>query len=114
MGNCLTHKSSSEQASDDWESSKCNRIFVDGCDGREIKERETEEERLLGKKKGVSSTEVKIKVTKRQLQDLLGKVDIQGTSIEELLTQLMNVSADVDHLRHRSWKPALQSIPEVN
>ncbi|XP_058099667.1 uncharacterized protein LOC131244011 [Magnolia sinica] len=74
---------------------------------------EKEEDRLLGEKKGASSTEVKIKITKKELEELLGKLDIQGMSIEKVLTQLMDAGGEC-HLRHRSWRPALQSIPEVN
>ncbi|XXG46898.1 hypothetical protein AAC387_Pa02g1626 [Persea americana] len=114
MGNCVSNKSSSAWENDDWESSNGDQIFVDGRDGRVDKAGEIEEDSLLGEKKGVPSTEVKIKLTKRQLEELLGKVGINGISVEELLTQLMKVNPDDDNLRHRSWKPALQSIPEVN
>lgn len=110
----MSNKSSSVWDNEDWESSKGDQVFVAGRDGRENKAGEIEEESLLGEKKGVSSTEVKIKLTKKQLEELLGKVDMNGMSVEELLTQLMKVNPDVDNLRHQSWKPALQSIPEVN
>uniref|UniRef100_A0A0V0H4C8 Putative ovule protein n=1 Tax=Solanum chacoense TaxID=4108 RepID=A0A0V0H4C8_SOLCH len=57
--------------------------------------------------------EVKIKITKKQLSELMGKADVQGLSVHQLLKQLMNVTESLE-LRQRSWRPALQSIPEVN
>ncbi|KAK4727318.1 hypothetical protein R3W88_032235 [Solanum pinnatisectum] len=57
--------------------------------------------------------EVKIKITKKQLSELMGKADIEGLSIHQLLTKLMNVDEDELH-RHRSWRPALHTILEVN
>ncbi|KAL5972644.1 hypothetical protein ACLOJK_039449 [Asimina triloba] len=77
------------------------------------KEESTEEESLLGGKTAVSSTEVKIKISKKQLEELLGKFDVQGMTFEQLLTQLIDAgSTESQQLRHRPWKPALQSIPE--
>ncbi|WMV59641.1 hypothetical protein MTR67_053026 [Solanum verrucosum] len=57
--------------------------------------------------------EVKIKITKKQLSELMGKADIEGLSIHQLLTKLMNVDEDELH-RHHSWRPALHTILEVN
>ncbi|KAH7843488.1 hypothetical protein Vadar_017178 [Vaccinium darrowii] len=59
------------------------------------------------------TTEVKIKITKKQLEELLGKVEVQGLSVHQLLDQLMNAS-DRFEAHKRSWRPALQSIPEIN
>ncbi|KAF7112221.1 hypothetical protein RHSIM_RhsimUnG0250800 [Rhododendron simsii] len=59
------------------------------------------------------TTEVKIKITKKQLEELLGKVEVQGLSVHQLLDQLMNAS-DRFVAQQRSWRPALQSIPEIN
>lgn len=58
--------------------------------------------------------EVKIKITKKQLSELMGKADIQGLSIHQLLTKLMNVDEGLELHHHRSWRPALHTIPEVN
>jgi len=61
-----------------------------------------------------TSTKVKIKITKKQLKELLGKAEVKGLSLQQILSQLMNASSD-----HRSyepqqlsWRPNLQSIPE--
>ncbi|PON51508.1 hypothetical protein PanWU01x14_215900 [Parasponia andersonii] len=62
-----------------------------------------------------SSTEVKIKITKKQLEELLGKVDVKDMSVQQVLAQLISVSDRCQTTSlHRSWRPALQSIPEVN
>lgn len=121
MGNCLIHHHSSTTfAGDDWGSlTESDQLFDDDFARRKrrrgaSKAKGAEGERLLGEKKRVSSTEVKIKISKKQLEELLGTVDIQGMSIEQLLSGLMNASSDDHHLRHRQWKPVLQSIPEVN
>lgn len=66
----------------------------------------------------LSGREVKIKITKKELEQLLAKVDTQGATLEHVLAQLMNNGTDTDRpadmQRQRSWRPALQSIPEVN
>ncbi|KAF8414089.1 hypothetical protein HHK36_002088 [Tetracentron sinense] len=103
-------------AGDDWGSPAPERR--DTRDGEKSQRTlEIEEEKLLGEKGScVSSsiTEVKIKITKKQLEELLGKVDVQGLSVQQVLAQLMNVSDQYDQTQHRSWRPALQSIPEVS
>lgn len=59
-------------------------------------------------------TEVKVKVTKKQLEEMLGRADVEGMSTEELLFQLVKSNGGCDQVRHRPWRPALRSIPEVN
>lgn len=60
-------------------------------------------------------TEVKIKLTKKQLEEMLGRADVEGMSTEELLFQLVKSNGEpCDQVRHRPWRPALHSIPEVN
>ncbi|KAK1368356.1 hypothetical protein POM88_034448 [Heracleum sosnowskyi] len=69
--------------------------------------------------------EVKIKITKEKLEELLGKADVHGMSADQVLARLLSASADhhyydhdldldSDSHHHRSWRPALQTIPEVN
>ncbi|XVF70668.1 hypothetical protein PTKIN_Ptkin11bG0180900 [Pterospermum kingtungense] len=57
--------------------------------------------------------EVKVKITKKQLEELLGRVDVKELSVQQVLAQLINVSNQYE-TNQRSWRPALQSIPEVN
>ena len=65
-----------------------------------------------------SGREVKIKITKKELEELLARVDMQGVTLEHVLAQLMINGTDndrsADMQRQRSWRPALKSIPEVN
>lgn len=89
----------------------------------------TERESLLGNidDEQHAHREVKIKITKEKLEELLGKSELQGMSVDQVLSGLISASADhyyyytndslhdhVDLFHHRSWKPALQTIPEVN
>lgn len=107
MGNCLRHESSSSMqwAGDDWSSLASDKSEKD------LKM----EERRVGftSSSTTGPTEVKIKITKKQLEELLGKVDLQGLSVQQVLAQLINVS-DRYEMHNRPWRPALQSIPEVN
>nr|XP_034897219.1 uncharacterized protein LOC118035710 [Populus alba] len=62
-----------------------------------------------------TSTTVKIKITKKQLKELLGKAEVKGLSVQQILSQLMNASGDhrsYDQPQQQSWRPNLQSIPE--
>ncbi|KAJ4828736.1 hypothetical protein Tsubulata_025150 [Turnera subulata] len=67
---------------------------------------------------GSSSTggEVKIKITKKELEEIMARVDRQGLSLEQVLAGLINnTDSKFEKLdRTGSWKPALQTIPEAN
>ncbi|KAG7953800.1 hypothetical protein I3843_12G128400 [Carya illinoinensis] len=130
MGNCLRHHESSMQwGGEDWGSpakdqGPCARNKRgDKMGGKAM---EMEEEGVLGHGRVFTSsssatkaasttptTEVKIKITRKQLEELLGRVDVKELSVHQVLAQLMNVS-DQYETHQRSWRPALQSIPEVN
>lgn len=98
MGNCLKRPStSSSDDEDDWDFYKL----------------EEEEEMGLLKSAGTKTDQLKIKVTKKQLEELLGRADMEGMSNERLLVELVKVKGEFD-VRHRPWRPALQSIPEVD
>lgn len=68
-------------------------------------------------------TEVTIRITKRQLQELVDKradghslIRKSRRSAAELLADIMNAGEVYHHLQHcrvAHWKPALQSIPEA-
>ncbi|KAE8713685.1 LRR receptor-like serine/threonine-protein kinase GSO1-like [Hibiscus syriacus] len=112
MGNCLRRHSSTEWAGDDWGTSTTE----DGA--------KAEEKGLVRNSKKITSTtavtattthEVKVKITKKQLEELLGRVDMNELSVQQVLAQLINVSNQYDiQANQRSWRPKLQSIPEVN
>ncbi|MFS7940678.1 hypothetical protein Hanom_Chr05g00467271 [Helianthus anomalus] len=58
------------------------------------------------------TTEVKIKITKKQLEELLGMKEMHGLTLEQVLARLMNGGDRVFESNQRSWRPALPSIPE--
>ncbi|MQM09239.1 hypothetical protein Taro_042110 [Colocasia esculenta] len=112
MGNCVRRQAAVSWAEDDeeeWE-------WADAVH-REVKTEEAHQQLLGEKGPGVlrAATEVKIKITKKQLEELLRKVDAQGLPLQQLLTHLVSGASDVDalHDRARHWRPALQSIPEA-
>ena len=53
----------------------------------------------------------KIKISKKQPEELLGRTDVQGLTVAQVFARLMNVS-DRFESHQLSWRPALQSIPE--
>ncbi|KAF2288759.1 hypothetical protein GH714_012266 [Hevea brasiliensis] len=116
MGNCLRHESSMQWGGDDWGSPVPERFFSSSGSSRpDNKVMNIEEEELLGDDERLltssttSSTEVKIKITKKQLEELLGRVDMKELSVEQVLAQLMNVSSHQYESHQRSWTPNLQS-----
>ncbi|KAL8215738.1 hypothetical protein R6Q57_022575 [Mikania cordata] len=58
------------------------------------------------------TTEVKIKITKKQLEELLSMKEMHGLTLEQVLTRLMNGGDGMARSDQRSWRPKLQSIPE--
>ncbi|XP_042519259.1 uncharacterized protein LOC122093071 [Macadamia integrifolia] len=137
MGNCLRHDQCSDSemtwGGDYWGSPGSPQleklIFTKDTRNGEKKREEEEKKAHLdemlcgsGEKKnrvgGVASatatvTEVKLTITRKQLEELVGKADAQGMSVQQMLTHLMNVDDRHHHqAHHRSWRPALQSIPE--
>ncbi|CAJ2639756.1 unnamed protein product [Trifolium pratense] len=100
MGNCLKKQSSTNYATDDdedWDLSSSKGDFETKSNYADVK----------------TITEVKIKITKKQLEELLSKVDMRELRVEQVLSQLMNHSNGYKSLQ-RSWRPALQSIPEMD
>ncbi|KAG8068165.1 hypothetical protein GUJ93_ZPchr0005g14952 [Zizania palustris] len=66
----------------------------------------------LGLEERTGGVEVKINVSRRQLQELLEMAAAAGGGDGVVLASIINAGEVVDH-RHRHWKPALQSIPEA-
>ncbi|TKY46881.1 DUF4228 domain protein [Spatholobus suberectus] len=101
MGNCLRGQSFTKYndngSDDDWDFSTGGSAFAAADVATTAK----------------TTTEVKIKITKKQLEELLSKVDVRELRVEQVLSQLMNHSGGYQSLQ-RPWRPALQSIPEVN
>ncbi|XP_011030782.1 PREDICTED: uncharacterized protein LOC105130129 [Populus euphratica] len=95
---------------------------ISGHDMREKAMNNTEEKGPLGDHNNMrdftssssTSATVKIKITKKQLKELLGKAEVKGLSVQQILSQLMNASSDHRSYepQQQSWRPNLQSIPE--
>ncbi|KAK2644471.1 hypothetical protein Ddye_019666 [Dipteronia dyeriana] len=135
MGNCLKRSGSLNKDDDDkdfWGSSSHrrhgSRVMDESGGGRGGEEVLVEKQSLLGASVSSSSNnnksttrEVKIKITKKELEELIGRADVQGLSVEQVLAGLINGpdyhGHGQDHhqkLHHqRSWRPVLQTIPEV-
>ncbi|KAI6704509.1 hypothetical protein NL676_007471 [Syzygium grande] len=115
MGNCCRAESSSSSsmiwAGDDW-----NSLLNDGRESKSVLNDAD------GKRVSSSShaREIKIKISKKELEKLVQITEADGLSLEQLLPLLINKNT-LDHHQsgfvkyggHRSWRPALQSIPEA-
>ncbi|XP_027339503.1 uncharacterized protein LOC113853203 [Abrus precatorius] len=128
MGNCCTTVSSMDWGGDDWGSlsskhkRKMSSKVFDEVDGLSLGN--VEKERLLGALRASSDAngKVKIKISKKELAELLRRREKQGegghASAEQVLVRLIHakdhVSNEHHDAHHRPWKPVLQSIPEVN
>ncbi|ESW14271.1 hypothetical protein PHAVU_008G267000 [Phaseolus vulgaris] len=87
MGNCLRREGyDTEEEEAEWEDFVAEQCSFGG--GRKARR------------------EVKIKMTKKELEELVGKVELKELRVEQVLAQFMNQSLE------RPWRPALQSIPE--
>ncbi|MBA0580310.1 uncharacterized protein LOC105787199 [Gossypium raimondii] len=109
MGNCLRHQqhqSSTRWAGDEWGSSAS--AANDGDEEKGLLVNNPE----IGLNASPSAIhEVKVKISKKQLEELLGRVDAKELSVQQVLEQLINVGNQYE-ANQRSWRPALQSIPE--
>lgn len=64
-----------------------------------------------------ATTKVKIKITKRELEILLGNYKVVEVTEELPTAQFLSRLIDVDdalEMQPRSWRPSLQSIPETD
>jgi hypothetical protein len=59
--------------------------------------------------------EVRIKITKKQLAEVLRQAESKGLPVQDVLASLIE-TAKTPRVRHRigqCWRPGLQSIPEI-
>ncbi|KAF9589375.1 hypothetical protein IFM89_023309 [Coptis chinensis] len=116
MGNCLGHKSSTGRDGKDSGFQEVPEKITtkDDLYNKGRKSSEAEKEFVSGDKSKVSSsTEVKLKITKKQLEELLARSGLEDLPLEQVLIHLINASDDFS-TQNQPWKPVLQSIPEVN
>ncbi|KAL9320842.1 hypothetical protein ACSQ67_012681 [Phaseolus vulgaris] len=124
MGNCFATESSMDWGGDDWGSlsSSKRRSMSSGKVFDEVDEASLEnveeKEKLLGVLRASSDPngKVKIKISKKELAQLLGGKESNKHLGEQVLARLIHArDHNEDHdVHHRSWRPVLQSIPEVN
>ncbi|KAJ0974696.1 hypothetical protein J5N97_016661 [Dioscorea zingiberensis] len=103
MGNCLKLREARTWVDDeDWD-------FVDSESMKQLKEEEKKGETagriMTGEKPRVvsaSSTKVKIKLTKKQLEELSQLLETHGLQIEQALTQFINKSNIMSSREHGS------------
>ncbi|CAK9317711.1 unnamed protein product [Citrullus colocynthis] len=113
MGNCLRRDGEAAQ----WAGEEWDFLATEDDDGREELLSDSKKKKCSTAEMAAASTtatEVKIKITKRQLEELLGKVDVKEMSVQQVLAQLIGVGDQFHESRHRHWRPVLQSIPEVD
>ncbi|KAK4420765.1 hypothetical protein Salat_2027000 [Sesamum alatum] len=121
MGNCIRKESPTQWGGEDWslfgsDNNGRNFIgdekFVDYTEqGSNNLAGEEKKGRVLSSASSRVETEVKIKISKQQLEQLLKNADARRFSPEQVLAELMN-AGDGFRADQRPWRPALQSIPE--
>ncbi|KAL9667869.1 hypothetical protein QQ045_002238 [Rhodiola kirilowii] len=123
MGHCLKKESAVEWGGEEWEflSSKPRKSAAaptpfssssSEADSKrmENKCKKVEEEEMKKKKEGME--QVRIKITKKQLEELLGKVEVQSLSVHEMMSCLITEiePQEEDHC----WRaPVLKTIQEL-
>ncbi|PAN14175.1 hypothetical protein PAHAL_2G388900 [Panicum hallii] len=86
----------------------------------EVGRKEEEEARKGESAPAAGATEVKIRITRKQLEELLrrvegGKGSGDGVPVRDVVSELLVVASTSSNFRHREevqWRPSLQSIPE--
>ncbi|CAN8268951.1 unnamed protein product [Cochlearia groenlandica] len=116
MGNCIRHESEMHWAGEDWDQEDDHYTI------------EEEDKKVIVKRDVIKSSnhhhEIKIRLTKKQLHDLLTKVndhDLKGFHHQQQQQQQQALSCpnlvnyyELETGEIRSWRPVLKSIPEVN
>ncbi|GAA0169685.1 hypothetical protein LIER_24114 [Lithospermum erythrorhizon] len=97
MGNCWT--------------STTSKTFLSNEESAYGSSTKGKEEGIISKYNGI---EVKIKISKKKLQELVNMGNIEGLTIQQMIVQLMDVGNKYEPQHHKSWRPALQSIPETD
>jgi hypothetical protein len=101
--------------------SRTNPVWVEEEVGRKEEEEEAAAARK-GESAPAATTEVKIRITRKQLEELLRRVEGgtesgDGVPVRDVISELLYVASTSSNFRHRGddegqWRPSLQSIPE--
>ena len=119
MGNCLerSRRGSCRGGGAAAHYSKTSAVWVEEEVGRKEEE---EEEARKGESAPAATTEVKIRITRKQLEELLRRVEDSkesgdGVPARDVVSELLIVASTSSNFRHREegqWRPSLQNIPE--
>ncbi|MQL87413.1 hypothetical protein Taro_019960 [Colocasia esculenta] len=119
MGNCMRVQPAECGVDDDgeyweWAEGDHRRRHL----GREFAVEEEKVELLMGDGVAVQAatagTEVRIKLSRRKLEELLGKADAQRLPLGLVLARMaFDMEGRASLRRGRHWRPALHNIPEV-
>ncbi|KAK8953954.1 hypothetical protein KSP39_PZI001978 [Platanthera zijinensis] len=103
MGNCLRRLPSTSRAAGD-DTDKSDSL---------IEKNEVGDSTILHRKGEIASTEVRIRISKKQLEELLRRAEVKGLDARDLMLDLINVSLgnSIDAHGHQ-WRPVLNSIAE--
>lgn len=77
---------------------------------------DVEKERLLWINTGNSKIRgTKIRITKKELEDMLRGLNMQDVTVDQVLSTILinSRSHGYHHRNQRQWRPILQRIPEV-
>lgn len=128
MGNCIcvTEKTTTSWSGDDSGSYNKRRSRRRST----VVHHDDDGEKLLGETSNVTTSssssscgrrEIKIRMAKKELEDLMRNIGLKSLTAEEILSKLIFDGGDqigfsaVDMSNHHQpWKPALQSIPEID
>ncbi|URE07271.1 hypothetical protein MUK42_19181 [Musa troglodytarum] len=109
MGNCSSNRVQTWVDDEDWDSPE------EKTDRRGEGKATRSSENLKGKRGREEAKVVRIKITRKQLQELLTHADGRGLSADHVLADIMSAGVVVYRAqRRRRWRPNLQRIPEAS
>nr|GEY27918.1 hypothetical protein [Tanacetum cinerariifolium] len=106
MGNCIKKQPAIHPDNDD-----CRSVVTSSGKKSHVGGYRDDTQKVDNSSEKKVKIEIKIKISKKQLEKLLGSADVKGLTAQQVLAQLMNVSDRVES-HQRVWRPALQSIPD--
>ncbi|XP_066394905.1 uncharacterized protein [Miscanthus floridulus] len=120
MGNCCLERSRGGGAGA-VHCARTNPVWVEDNDVEGMKEEARKGEGAGHAPAPAATTEVKIRITRKQLEELLQRVEDAkhggggGAPVQEVISELLCVASTSSNFRHREegqWRPSLQTIPE--
>ncbi|CAM8934781.1 unnamed protein product [Rhodiola kirilowii] len=130
MGNCLKKESTADQwGGEEWDeflNSKTSKSSTPAPSETESRRRDNKCEKVRfdahveveqekeSSKGGMKVKQVRIRISKKQLDELLGKVDLlESLKVHEMMSLLIEGLQNDDGNGQRAWRPVLKTIPEL-